>query len=279
MVRVQQKKNNKRRKLTMLRLKSVYKCFARGTSYEVNALTGINLKIAEGDFITVIGSNGAGKSTLLNIISGTMLPDKGMIRIDNQDVTKNAEHCRAKYIGRVFQDPLMGTAPSMTIEENLVLSIKRYGRGLRLGLNNQRREFFRKKLAELELGLENMLSKKVSLLSGGQRQALTILMATMFDPKLLLLDEHTASLDPAISKKIQEITQEIVKEKKLTTIMVTHNMQEALRLGKRTIMMDRGRIILDISGKERENVTIDYLLKQFAKLRKEEYIEDELVLA
>jgi putative tryptophan/tyrosine transport system ATP-binding protein len=263
----------------MLRLRSVYKCFARGTSYEVNALTGINLKITEGDFVTVIGSNGAGKSTLLNIISGTMLPDRGMIKIDNQDVTKKAEHCRAKYIGRVFQDPLMGTAPSMTIEENLVLSIKRYGRGLRLGLNNKRREFFRNKLAELELGLENMLSKKVALLSGGQRQALTILMATMFDPKLLLLDEHTASLDPGISKKIQAITQEIVKEKKLTTIMVTHNMQEALRLGKRTIMMDRGRIILDISGKERENVTIDYLLKQFAKLRKEEYIEDELVLA
>ncbi|MDD4363774.1 MAG: ATP-binding cassette domain-containing protein [Atribacterota bacterium] len=263
----------------MLRLKSVYKCFAKGTTYEVNALTGISLKISEGDFITIIGSNGAGKSTLLNIISGTMLPDRGIIKINNQDVTKKPEHFRAKYIGRVFQDPLMGTAPSMSIEENLALSIQRFGRSLRLGLNSERREYFRTKLAELGLGLEGMLNKKVALLSGGQRQALTILMATMFDPKILLLDEHTASLDPGISKKIQSITQEIVKEKKLTTIMVTHNMQEALRLGNRTIMMDRGRVILDISGKEKENVTIDYLLKQFAKLRKEEYIEDELVLA
>jgi putative tryptophan/tyrosine transport system ATP-binding protein len=262
----------------MLRLKSIHKCFARGTSHEVVALRGINLYVPEGDFVTIIGSNGAGKSTLLNIIAGTMLSDRGFVKINHQDVTKKAEHYRAKYIGRVFQDPLMGTAPSMSIEENLVLSIKRFGRGLGLGLNLQRREFFRNKLAQLELGLEKMLSKKVTLLSGGQRQALTILMATMFDPKLLLLDEHTASLDPEISKKIQAITQEIVKEKKLTTIMVTHNMQEALRLGNRTIMMDRGRIILDISDKQRENVTIDYLLKQFSKLRKEEYIEDELVL-
>ena len=263
----------------MLRLKNIHKCFAMGTAHEIIALRGIKLNVPEGDFVTVIGSNGAGKTTLLNIIAGTVLPDRGFVKIDHQDVSKKAEHCRARFIGRVFQDPLMGTAPSMTIEENLVLSIKRFGRGLSMGLNSQRREFFRNKLAQLELGLENMLSKKVALLSGGQRQALTILMATMFDPKLLLLDEHTASLDPEISKKIQAISQEIVKEKKLTTIMVTHNMQEALRLGNRTIMMDRGRIILDISGKQREDITIDYLLKQFSRLRKEEYIEDELVLA
>ena len=263
----------------MLQLRGIHKCFARGSSHEVVALRGINISIEEGDFVTVIGSNGAGKTTLFNIIAGTILPDRGRIRIGRQDVSKEAEHGRAKFIGRVFQDPLMGTAPSMTIEENLVLSIKRFGRGLRLGLNARRRDFFREKLAQLELGLENMLSKKVALLSGGQRQALTILMATMFDPKLLLLDEHTASLDPEISKKIQSITQEIVREKKLTTIMVTHNMQEALRLGNRTMMMDRGRIILDISGRQREDITIDYLLKQFSKLRKEEYIEDELVLA
>jgi len=263
----------------MLCLKNVNKCFARGTSHEVIALKEINIDISEGDFLTIIGSNGAGKSTLLNMIAGTILPDSGIVQIDNDDVSKKAEHQRAKYIGRVFQDPLMGTAPSMTIEENLILSIKRYGRGLCLGVTPKRREFFCNKLAQLELGLENMLSKKVAFLSGGQRQALTILMATMFDPKLLLLDEHTASLDPEISKRIQTITQNIVKEKKLTTIMVTHNMQEALRLGNRTIMMDRGRIILDIAGKKRENVTIDYLLKQFSKLRKEEYVEDELVLA
>ena len=240
----------------MLRLKNIHKCFAMGTAHEIIALRGIKLNVPEGDFVTVIGSNGAGKTTLLNIIAGTVLPDRGFVKIDHQDVSKKAEHCRARFIGRVFQDPLMGTAPSMTIEENLVLSIKRFGRGLGMGLNAQRREFFRNKLAQLELGLENMLSKKVALLSGGQRQALTILMATMFDPKLLLLDEHTASLDPEISKKIQAISQEIVKEKKLTTIMVTHNMQEALRLGNRTIMMDRGRIILDISGKQREDITL-----------------------
>jgi putative ABC transport system ATP-binding protein len=263
----------------MLQLLNIYKCFAKGTSHETEALRGINLHIIEGDFVTVIGSNGAGKSTLLNIIAGTVLPEKGTVQIDHQDVSNKAEHYRARFIGRVFQDPLMGTAPSMTIEENLALSIKRFGRGLNLGLNRQRKEYFRNKLAQLELNLENMLTKKVSLLSGGQRQALTILMATMFDPKILLLDEHTASLDPEISKKIQIITQEIVKEKKLTTIMVTHNMQEALKYGNRTIMMDRGHIILDVSGKKRDNITIDYLLKQFSKLRKEEYVEDELVLA
>jgi putative ABC transport system ATP-binding protein len=270
--------NNSKEESVMLSLKGIHKCFARGTSHEVIALRGINTHIPEGDFVTIIGSNGAGKTTLLNIIAGTVLPDRGLVKINQKDVNHEAEHYRARFIGRVFQDPLMGTAPSMTIEENLVLSIKRFGRGLSLGLNAQRREFFRNKLGQLELGLENILSKKVALLSGGQRQALTILMATMFDPKLLLLDEHTASLDPEISKKIQGITEEIVKEKKLTTIMVTHNMQEALRLGNRTMMMDRGRIILDISGKQREDITIDYLLKQFSKLRKEEYIEDELVL-
>ncbi|HNR65408.1 MAG TPA: ATP-binding cassette domain-containing protein, partial [Atribacterota bacterium] len=200
----------------MLKLINIHKCFAKGTSHETNALRGIKININEGDFLTVIGSNGAGKSTLLNIIAGTILPDKGRVRINGQDVTNKEEHFRARFIGRVFQDPLMGTAPSMTIEENLALSIKRFGRGLNLGLNKLNREYFRNKLAQLELGLEDMITKKVSLLSGGQRQALTVLMATMFDPKILLLDEHTASLDPEISKKIQSITQDIVQEKRLT---------------------------------------------------------------
>jgi putative ABC transport system ATP-binding protein len=262
----------------MLKLRNIYKCFAKGSSHETEALRDVKLYIKEGEFVTVIGSNGAGKSTLLNIIAGTVLPDKGRVRVNHQDVTGKEEHYRARFIGRVFQDPLMGTAPSMTIEENLALSIKRFGRNLNMGLNRQNRSYFREKLAQLELGLESMMTKNVSLLSGGQRQALTVLMATMFDPKILLLDEHTASLDPEISKKIQAITQEIVQEKGLTTIMITHNMQEALRYGNRTIMMDRGRIILDVAGEERDNVTIDYLLKQFSKLRKEEYIEDELVL-
>ncbi len=262
----------------MLKLINISKCFAKDTPHETEALKKIRLSIKEGEFMTVIGSNGAGKSTLLNIIAGTILPDKGRIKINNQDLTNRKEYCRAKFIGRVFQDPLMGSAPSMTIEENLSLSIKRFGRGLNPGLNNQKRKYFRDKLAQLELGLESMLTKKVSLLSGGQRQALTLLMATMFEPQILLLDEHTASLDPEISKRIQAITQKIVQEKKLTTIMITHNMQEALRYGTRTIMMDRGQIILDVSGKEREGITIDYLLKQFSKLRKEEYFEDQLVL-
>ena len=262
----------------MLKLRNIYKCFAKGSSHETEALRGVKLHIREGEFVTVIGSNGAGKSTLLNIIAGTVLPDKGRVRINGKDVTAREEHYRARFIGRVFQDPLMGTAPSMTIEENLALSIKRFGRNLNMGLNRQNRGYFREKLAQLELGMESMVTKNVSLLSGGQRQALTVLMATMFDPKILLLDEHTASLDPEISKRIQAITQEIVREKGLTTIMVTHNMQEALRYGNRTIMMDRGRIILDVSGEERDNISIDYLLKQFSKLRKEEYIEDELVL-
>jgi putative ABC transport system ATP-binding protein len=262
----------------MLKLSNIYKCFAKGSSHETEALRGVKLHIKEGEFVTVIGSNGAGKSTLLNIVAGTVLPDKGRVRINHQDVTDKEEHYRARFIGRVFQDPLMGTAPSMTIEENLSLSIKRFGRKLNPGLNRQNRNYFREKLAQLELGMESMMTKNVSLLSGGQRQALTVLMATMFDPKILLLDEHTASLDPEISKKIQAITQEIVQAKGLTTIMVTHNMQEALRYGNRTIMMDRGRIILDVAGEERDNITIDYLLKQFSKLRKEEYIEDELVL-
>ncbi|HOF03959.1 MAG TPA: ATP-binding cassette domain-containing protein [Atribacterota bacterium] len=263
----------------MLQLENIYKCFAKGTSHETEALRGINLNIGEEDFVTVIGSNGAGKSTLLNIIAGTAFPDKGKVKIDQKEFSNKAEHYRARFIGRVFQDPLMGTAPSMTVEENLALSMKRFGRGLHPGLNKQRRQFFRDKLALLDLGLESMLSKRVSLLSGGQRQVLTIMMATMFDPKILLLDEPTASLDPEISKKIQLITQEIIKEKKLTTIMVTHNMQEALRYGNRTIMMDRGKVILDISGKKRETVTTEYLIKQFSRLRKEEFAEDELMLA
>ena len=263
----------------MLELKNLYKCFARGTSHETEALRGINLNIPEEDFVTVIGSNGAGKSTLLNIIAGTALPDLGNVKIDGCEFSDKAEHYRARFIGRVFQDPLMGTAPSMTVEENLSLAMKRFGRGLQLGLNKERKEFFQEKLAQMEMGLEAMLSKKVSLLSGGQRQVLTILMATMFEPKILLLDEPTASLDPEISKKIQLITQEIIKEKRLTTIMVTHNMQEALRYGNRTIMMDRGQIILDIAGKKRENISTEYLIKQFSKLRKEEFAEDGLMLA
>ncbi|NLL61879.1 MAG: ATP-binding cassette domain-containing protein [Candidatus Atribacteria bacterium] len=263
----------------MLQLENVYKCFARGTSHETEALRGINLNIPKEDFVTVIGSNGAGKSTLLNIIAGTVLPDKGKVKIDGCEFSNKAEYFRARFIGRVFQDPLLGTAPSMTVEENLSLAMKRFGRGLHFGLNKQRRVFFQEKLARVELGLESMLSKKASSLSGGQRQVLTIMMATMFDPKILLLDEPTASLDPEISKKIQLITQEIIKERRLTTIMVTHNMQEALRYGNRTIMMDRGRIILDIAGKKRENISTDYLIKQFSKLRKEEFAEDKLMLA
>ncbi len=264
----------------MLVIKGLTKYFAKNTPHEILAINNFNLRVKKGDFITIIGSNGAGKSTLLDLIAGTLQADQGEIRLDGEVITSQPEYRRARWIGRVFQNPLLGTAPYMSIEENLVLSLKRERKGLRIALNKKIREYLREELSELGIGLENDLTKKVGLLSGGQRQAMTILMATMFKPKVLLLDEHTAALDPESSKKILKITQELVEERKgdLITLMVTHNMKQALEVGNRTIMMDRGCNILDIEGEEREKVDIDYLLKQFSKLRQQEYIEDRLVL-
>jgi putative ABC transport system ATP-binding protein len=264
----------------MLKVNGVTKIFNRGKVDEKVALADINLVLNPGDFVTVIGSNGAGKSTLMNIISGVFFPDEGTIEIDGQVVNGYLEHQRAPMIGRVFQDPMAGTAPNMTIEENLAMAYSRdKKRGLRKGVTRQRREFFREALTSLHLGLENRLTAKVGLLSGGERQALSLLMATFTKPKVLLLDEHTAALDPARAQLITQLTKEIVERSKLTTLMVTHNMQQALELGNRLIMMDKGRIILDVNEQEKKQLTIERLLQEFERLRGEKLASDRIMLA
>ena len=240
----------------MLEIQNVSKTFNAGTVNEKTALNGLNLKLNEGDFVTVIGGNGAGKSTMLNAVAGVWPVDSGKIIIDGTDVTKLGEHQRAAYIGRVFQDPMMGTAPNMQIEENLALAYRRgKKRTLRWGVTQAERKLFRDQLATLGLGLEDRMTAKVGLLSGGQRQALTLLMAALQTPKLLLLDEHTAALDPATAAKVLEISDKIVRDGKLTALMITHNMTDAIRHGNRLIMMDQGRIVLDISGEDKQKLT------------------------
>ena len=248
----------------MLEIKNVYKTFNAGTVNEKVALKDLNLTLEDGDFVTVIGGNGAGKSTMLNAVAGVWPIDMGKILIDGQDVTRLSEHQRAKYIGRVFQDPMMGTAATMGIEENLALANRRgQRRTLRPGITAQEREKFRKQLAALGLGLEDRMTSKVGLLSGGQRQALTLLMATLKKPRLLLLDEHTAALDPKTADKVLQITEEIVARDKLTTLMVTHNMKHAIQYGNRLIMMDAGKVVVDIRGEEKKNLTVRDLLEKF----------------
>ena len=250
----------------MLEIQNVSKTFNAGTVNEKTALNGLNLKLNEGDFVTVIGGNGAGKSTMLNAVAGVWPVDCGKIIIDGVDVTRLGEHQRAAYIGRVFQDPMTGTAATMQIEENLALAARRgKPRTLRIGITRAEREQYRELLKSLDLGLENRLTARVGLLSGGQRQALTLLMATLVTPKLLLLDEHTAALDPATADKVLELTKKIVAENHLTCLMITHNMHDALTLGNRTLMMDHGRIVLDIGGEERAHTTVDGLLNRFAE--------------
>ena len=250
----------------MLEVKNISKTFNPGTINEKHALTDLSLSLNDGDFVTVIGGNGAGKSTLLNAVAGVWPVDGGAVMIDGMDVTGMPEYKRAKYIGRVFQDPMMGTAPNMQIEENLALAYRRgKKRGLRWGVTAAEREFYREKLATLGLGLEDRLTAKVGLLSGGQRQALTLLMASLQTPKLLLLDEHTAALDPATAQKVLELSDRIISENKLTALMITHNMSDAIRHGNRLIMMDRGRIVLDISGEEKKRLTKADLLARFAE--------------
>ena len=248
----------------MLELREIYKTFNPGTINEKRALNGVSLTLADGDFVTVIGGNGAGKSTLLNAVAGTFPVDAGTIAIDGIDVTSLPEHKRAQYIGRVFQDPMMGTAATMQIEENLALAARRgKARGLKAGITAREREEYRELLKILDLGLEERLTAKVGLLSGGQRQALTLLMATMVPPKLLLLDEHTAALDPGTADKVLRLTREIVEGEGITCLVITHNMKNALELGNRTLMMDDGRIVLDIGGEERKGLTVDDLLARF----------------
>ena len=250
----------------MLEIQNVSKTFNAGTVNQKIALNGLNLKLNEGDFVTVIGGNGAGKSTMLNAVAGVWPVDMGKIIIDGKDITRLPEHKRAAYIGRVFQDPMMGTAATMQIDENLALAARRgAGRTLRVGITKKENAEYHELLKTLGLGLEDRMTSKVGLLSGGQRQAVTLLMATLKKPKLLLLDEHTAALDPKTAAKVLEISNKIVQENHLTTLMITHNMHDALTLGNRTLMMDSGHIVLDISGKERANTTVDGLLDQFAK--------------
>ena len=248
----------------MLEIQNVSKTFNAGTVNEKTALNGLNLKLNEGDFVTVIGGNGAGKSTMLNAVAGVWPVDCGKIIIDGVDVTRLSEHQRAAYIGRVFQDPMTGTAATMQIEENLALAARRgKPRTLRIGITRAEREQYRELLKSLDLGLENRLTARVGLLSGGQRQALTLLMATLVTPKLLLLDEHTAALDPATAEKGLALTKKIVAENHITCLMITHNIPSALSLGNRTIMMNNGRIVLELAGAERENMTTEQLLKVF----------------
>ena len=248
----------------MLELKNLYKTFNAGTVNEKRAIDGLDLTLEDGDFVTIIGGNGAGKSTTLNLIAGVFPADQGSIILDGVDITRLPEHKRAKYLGRVFQDPMMGTAATMGIEENLALANRRgQRRTLRPGITAQEREKFRKQLGALGLGLEDRMTSKVGLLSGGQRQALTLLMATLKKPRLLLLDEHTAALDPKTADKVLQITEEIVARDKLTTLMVTHNMKHAIQYGNRLIMMDAGKVVVDIRGEEKKNLTVRDLLEKF----------------
>ncbi len=248
----------------MLKLTGVSKTFNVGTPNEKRAVSNLNLTLNEGDFVTIIGGNGAGKSTLLNLIAGVFTPDEGTIELDGQNITNLPEHKRAKYLGRVFQDPMMGTAATMEIEENLALAARRgKARGLRRGINAQERKQYQEQLASLDLGLENRMTSKVGLLSGGQRQAITLLMATLNKPELLLLDEHTAALDPKTAHKVLSLTSEIVQRDKLTTLMVTHNMRNAIEYGNRLIMMDAGVIVADFTAQEKQNLTVSDLLERF----------------
>ncbi|MBS5660431.1 MAG: ABC transporter ATP-binding protein [Clostridiales bacterium] len=264
----------------MLEIKGVYKTFNPGTINEKKALNGIDLTLNKGDFVTVIGGNGAGKSTILNMITGVYPVDCGTITIDGVDVTKLPEHKRAKFLGRVFQDPMTGTAADMEIEENLALAARRgKPRTLRNGVTKKEKEQFKELLKMLDLGLENRLTSKVGLLSGGQRQAITLLMATMQNPKLLLLDEHTAALDPQTAAKVLKITDELVREGNITTLMITHNMKDAIRLGNRLIMMYNGKIIYDISGEEKKNLQVSDLLALFEKASNGEFANDRMLLA
>ena len=264
----------------MLEVKGLYKTFNPGSVNEKKALQGIDLTLNDGDFVTVIGGNGAGKSTMLNMIAGVYPVDRGTITIDGVNVTNLSEHKRAKYIGRVFQDPRMGTASDMWLEENLAIANRRGKfRGLNWAISGKERKEFKEMLAKLDLGLENRLTTKVGLLSGGQRQAVTLLMAVMNHPKLLLLDEHTAALDPKTAKNVLELSDKFIEENHLTALMVTHNMRDAIAHGNRLIMMNEGRIILDVSGEEKKNLTVEELLAEFAKLSGSEFANDRALLA
>lgn len=265
----------------MLEVTNAVKVFAKGTVNEHTALDKLNLSLPDGDFVTIIGSNGAGKSTLFNAVCGSFLLDSGKIVLDGKDITFMQEHKRAKMIGRVFQDPMKGTAPNMTIEENLALAYTRSktSNPFARALNKKNNAVFREALSVCGMGLQDRMSTKVGLLSGGQRQVVTLLMCTLVTPKLLLLDEHTAALDPATAEKIMNITNEIVGKNKLTTMMITHNIKSALSTGTRTIMMDSGNIIFEVSGEERAKMTVDDLMKKYTEKKNAEFDNDRILLS
>ena len=264
----------------MLDINNVYKTFNKGTINEKPALRGVNLHLKAGDFVTIIGGNGAGKSTMLNAVAGTWPVDGGSIIVDGENLTGFPEYKRARYLGRVFQDPMNGTAADMAIEDNLSLAARRgQKRTLAWGITKREREEYKERLKDLDLGLEDRMTTKVGLLSGGQRQALTLLMASLQKPKLLLLDEHTAALDPKTAAKVLELTDKIVSEQKLTAMMVTHNMKDAIRMGNRLIMMHEGRIIFDVRDEEKKNLKVSDLLEKFGQTAGEEFSNDRMMLS
>lgn len=264
----------------MLELKNIKKTFNRGTINEKKALEGVSLKLEPGDFVTVIGGNGAGKSTMLNMIAGVYPVDSGAVVIDGRNVTRQPDYKRAAYLGRVFQDPMMGTAADMEIEENLAMAYRRgRRRGLRWGISRQEKENYHEALKMLDLGLEERMTSKVGLLSGGQRQALTLLMATLQQPKVLLLDEHTAALDPKTAAKVLKLTEELVEKNHLTTLMITHNMKDAIRLGNRLIMMHEGNIIYDVKGEEKKQLKVSHLMEKFEEASHGEFANDRMMLS
>lgn len=263
----------------MLEIENLHKTFNIGTINEKVALDGVNLKLKEGDFVTIIGGNGAGKSTTLNAIAGVWLADQGKLIVDGVDITRLPEHKRAAYLGRVFQDPMIGTAATMSIEENMAIAARRGAhRGFGWGISKKEREAYKKKLGQLGLGLEERLSSRVGLLSGGQRQAITLLMAALKKPKLLLLDEHTAALDPKTAAKVLEISDKIIAENGLTAMMVTHNMKDAIAHGNRLIMMHEGKIIYDVSGEEKQSLKVADLLAKFEEASGKEFANDRMLL-
>ena len=264
----------------MLEIKDIYKTFNAGSINERKALQGVSLKLEDGDFVTVIGGNGAGKSTMLNAVAGVWPVDSGSIIIDDVDVTGMPEHKRAKFLGRVFQDPMNGTAATMQIDENLAMAYRRgKRRTLRWGIKKEEREKYYEMLKQFDLGLEDRMTSKVGLLSGGQRQALTLLMATLQRPHLLLLDEHTAALDPKTAAKVLELSQKIIAEENLTAMMVTHNMRDAITYGNRLVMMNEGRIVIDIKGEDKKKLTVEDLLQKFEEVSGEEFTNDKALLS
>lgn len=266
----------------MLEIQNISKTFEKGTVNEHVAIKDLSLKLNDGEFVTIVGSNGAGKSTLFNAICGSFMVDEGHIFLDEEDITYKSEHQRARLIGRVFQDPMKGTAPNMTIEENLALAYTRAGKRstpFSRAITKKKVEFFRENLSRYNMGIEDRMRTKIGLLSGGQRQVVTLLMCTLSIPKLLLLDEHTAALDPATAEKVMEITKTIVSENNITTMMITHNLKQSLTTGTRTIMLDSGEIILDISGEERDGMTMDDMIKMYSQKKQKEFDNDRMLLS